>query len=78
MLRDADGKTLHPALALSAAEVSANQAVFHCTDAQLGLNYRATFQLHSNQVIVCWSEIESQQPVILHHLAAPDVSGLSV
>lgn len=76
MLRDADGKTLHPALVLSTADVSANQAVFHCSDASSGLEYRATFQLHSDQeVIVCWSEIESQQPVILHHLAAPVFPG---
>ena len=76
LLRDSTGNTVHASLTLTSTDVSADRLVFHCDDAGSGLAYRATFQLKSDwDVIVCWSEIDSEQPIILQHLAAPVFPG---
>jgi len=76
LLRDSTGNTVHASLTLTSTEVSADRLVFHCDDAGSGLAYRATFQLKSDwDVIVCWSEIDSEQPIVLQHLAAPVFPG---
>ena len=72
ILRWTDGTPLMPRLKFAGEDTTPTSLVLKYADADLGLGYAAHFEIDPDtHVLTLWSEIDAEQPLHLHWLAAP-------